>query len=289
MTRSSKIEFGELKNIKIRESGRSADYIAPSFGFGCLYNCTYCYMKRHKPEGLKIFKNTQTILGVISSHAYFDTLDKPNQTDANYVTYDISCNEDFGRHAKHHLWKGIFEFFREHPRAKATFATKTTPFEFLKFNPRKKVRIRFSLMPQQISDDLEPGTDKILDRIKAVDHFIRAGYEVHLNYSPVVVYKGWEDDYRELFELVDTHITHKEEVLSEVIFLTHNEEKHRYNLSKNLSGETLLWVPPLQEQKQSKLGGINLRYKWDKKKNFIKTFKEIHNEVIPWNRIRYIF
>lgn len=30
------------KSMVIRPSGRSTDYISPSFGYGCLYNCTYC-------------------------------------------------------------------------------------------------------------------------------------------------------------------------------------------------------------------------------------------------------
>jgi intein/homing endonuclease len=30
------------KSMVIRPSGRSSDYISPSFGFGCLYNCSYC-------------------------------------------------------------------------------------------------------------------------------------------------------------------------------------------------------------------------------------------------------
>jgi spore photoproduct lyase len=46
----------------IRPSGRSTDFISPSFGYGCLYNCSYCYMKRHKPQGLDIAKNTMNIL-----------------------------------------------------------------------------------------------------------------------------------------------------------------------------------------------------------------------------------
>ena len=33
------------KTFKIRPSGRSSDYISPSFGYGCLLDCSYCYMK----------------------------------------------------------------------------------------------------------------------------------------------------------------------------------------------------------------------------------------------------
>lgn len=30
------------KSMLIRPSGRSTDFISPSFGHGCLYNCSYC-------------------------------------------------------------------------------------------------------------------------------------------------------------------------------------------------------------------------------------------------------
>jgi intein/homing endonuclease len=30
------------KSMIIRPSGRSTDFISPSFGHGCLYNCSYC-------------------------------------------------------------------------------------------------------------------------------------------------------------------------------------------------------------------------------------------------------
>jgi spore photoproduct lyase len=278
------------KTFTIRESGRSSDYITPSFGYGCLLNCSYCYMKRHLPEGLSIAKNTGDILTAVNDHAYFYAdVEKPNQTDETYVTYDIACNEDFALHSKYHDWKTIFEFFRTHPLAKGTLATKIIPTKFLEYNPEQKVRIRFSLMPESIRGTLEPNTNKTIDKIQAIDTFIEAGYDVHVNYSPVVYYRGWDKDYTELFKLMDKYVKNKDKVLCEVIFLTHNRLKHEYNKQNNISGEELLWTPELQENKTSSYGGKNVRYKHSIKPLLIKKFKEMHNSVIPWNTIRYIF
>ena len=171
----------------------------------------------------------------------------------------------------------------------ATFATKIIPVEFLEYNPNKKVRIRFSLMPQVISSKLEPNTPKIIDRIKAVNAFIESGYDVHLNFSPVVIYKGWLDDYKYLFELCNDYIEYKNEVKCEVIFLTHNEKKHSDNITNKVKGENLLWAPNIQETKTSQYGGANIRYKRDLKRSKIQEFKDLHKSVIPWNTIRYIF
>ena len=109
-----KVKKVKRKTFKIRPSGRSTDFISPSFGYGCLYNCSYCYMKRNRPYGVSIATNTEDILTEINSHAAFTQIDKPNQTHEKYITYDISCNEDFALHAKHHEWKKIFRFFNKY-------------------------------------------------------------------------------------------------------------------------------------------------------------------------------
>lgn len=283
------VEKIRRKTFTIRESGRSTDFISPSFGHGCLYNCTYCYMKRHKPEGLDIATNPEDILTEINSHVWFAQVEKPNQTHECYVTYDISCNEDFALHAKFHKWEQIFKFFKDHPLAMGSFATKYVNPVLLSYNPEQKIRIRFSLMPQEYSTLLEPRTSLIIDRIKAIDTFIQAGYDVHINFSPVIVQPGWIDKYIELFELVEQHVTQKHVVKSEVIFLTHNANKHAYNVEHQLPGESLLWNPKIQEGKVSQYGGSNIRYQHVLKASFIHQFKEIHSQIIPWNTIRYIF
>ena len=277
------------KSFKIRPSGRSSDYVAPSFGYGCLLECAYCYMKRHKPKGLDYATNINDILTEVNNHSYFTVVDKPNQTDKKYITYDISCNEDFAFHSKFYDWEMIFDFFKEHPIAKATFATKIIPENFLKYNPERKVRIRFSLMPQKMSTMLEPNTPKVIDRIKAIDSFIKAGYDVHVNYSPVVYYKNWMKDYKELFNMMNKYVTDKDNVLAEVIFLTHNVGRHNRNLLDNRMEEYFLWNPLLQEKKISQYGGENIRYKHDIKSKMIQEFKELHQSTISWNKIRYIF
>ena len=289
------IETVSRKSMLIRPSGRSTDFISPSFGHGCLYNCSYCYMKRHKPEGLTVAdsKSVTDILTEINSHAWFDTTEKPNQTHEKFITYDISCNEDFALHAKFHDWKRIFNFFKNHSVAMGSFATKYVNKVLLSYDPKQKIRIRFSVMPETLREILEPQTSSISERLQAVKLFQDAGYDVHLNFSPVVVYDGWLNDYKELFEQVNQQAMsdswNNNSVKAEVIFLTHNVGKHHYNLEHDLPGENLLWTPENQEYKISQYGPVNLRYRHDLKAEYIKQFIRLHDEIISWNTIRYIF
>jgi spore photoproduct lyase len=249
-------------------------------------------MKRHKPKGLSIAKNTNQILTEINNHSLFAPLEvkKPNQTHEKFITYDISCNEDFALHAKHHEWKRIFDFFKNHDKIMASFATKYVNEELLKYDPKRKIRIRFSMMPEKMHALHEPNTSTILERIQAIDKFKEAGYDVHLNFSTIIVYDGWLDDYEELFSLINNNVKNEQGVLAECIFLTHNENKHYDNLIDGKGKEEMdLWTPELQETKISQYGGKNIRYKRELKKQFIDAFVKEHDNVIPWNVIRYIF
>lgn len=273
------------KSLKIKTSGRSTDYLTPSFIFGCGFNCSYCYCKRHVHSGLTAATNVEEILTEVDHHAWFADVEKPNQTHEEYVTYDIGCNTDVALHYKHLEWDKVFDFFKQHPKAMGSFATKYVNEKLLDYNPEGKMRIRFSLMPQKYADILEPNTSSIIERINAISKFQDAGWDVHVNFSPVVVTNGWLDEYKGLFELLPVNET----VKAEVIFLTHNLRRHIFNLKNNPEGEDLLWRPEIQENKVSQYGGENIRYKRDLKAHYIKQWTQLHDEIIPWNTIRYIF
>lgn len=250
-----------------------------------------CYMRRNKPEGISVATNIGEILEVIDEHANTIHIDKPNQTHSEFITYDLSCNEDFALHLKYHQWEKIFDFFVQHPKAMGTFATKYVNDKLLEYNPNKKIRIRFSLMPQKLSDILEPNTSLISERIDAINDFYYAGYDVHINFSPIIVIPGAKPLYEELFKKIDYYVDDaiKQDVLAECIMLTHNDKMHEYNLEHNPETEELLWCPDRQESKISSYGSKNLRYKWQLKNKYIADFVKLHDEIIFWNKIRYIF
>ncbi|WP_158827790.1 spore photoproduct lyase family protein [Mucilaginibacter lacusdianchii] len=299
--KSDLLVLGRLKTREIKYSGRSSDFISPSLANGCYGGCAYCYVDRHKSlNPITVFTNTDEIIATVEKHVMTQPWPRvPNQTDPQFYTYDIGCNSDVS--IDYDISPGIadvFQFYKEHTRAKATFATKFVNHNMLDFDPQRKIRIRFSLMPTDVSKLVDVRTDSIEKRLQAINDFYAAGYEVHVNFSPVIVYdrlrgveRDWEEDYRELFRqlnaVVSTEV--KKQMQSEVIFLTHNEMQHLANLNINPKAEELLWLPELQETKRSSFGGINIRYQHQLKARMIDTFINMLTEEIPWCGIRYIF
>lgn len=290
-----KLKRQRTKTLSIKANERSSDFVTPNFIYGCLGGCrnTYCYVMRYNYEQVFINENLEEILGKLEGHlARLPFPKPPNQVDPTYWTYDIGCATDICLHWKHYPWARVFGFFKKHPHAKATFATKYVNTELHSYQPDKKVRIRFSLMPQAISSLLEPHTSPVAERLAAIVPFADAGYEVHLNFSPIVVYEGWLEQYRQLFQAVAAAVPARlrEEVKTEAIFLTHNPWQHQRNLERGMAAsEALLWQPSQQEEKLSQYGSQALRYKIPLKREWITQWQQLHQEVIPWNGIRYIF
>lgn len=279
------------KTLSIKENGRSSDFVTPNFILGCNAGCSnsYCYTRRFGRKFIYVNTNIDEILKTIFLHSSKLPAKIPNQTDDKHYTYDICCDTDLCYHWKDYDWWKVFRFFTEVPNIKATFATKYVNNQLLKYG-NEKLRIRFSLMPQSISDILEPNTTKIHIRIEAIDRFIEAGWDVHINFSPVIYTKDWKEQYEELFNLINEKVKYKDKVKCEVIFLTHNEYLHNRNLQLGLDKiEDILWQPDIQEVKTSQYGGENIRYQWQFKNELIADFKELHNQIIPWCTIRYIF
>lgn len=151
-------------------------------------------------------------------------------------------------------------------------------------------RIRMSVSPQVLANKLEVATSKIIDRLNGVEVALELGYEVHLNFSPIVLYTGWVKDYIELLLLIDQILSTraKQQLKCEVIFLTHSEKLHKSNLNYFPEAEELLWTPKYQEAKCNKQEV--LRYKaFTTKKKAIALFTKILGKYLPYCPIRYIF
>ncbi len=287
--------LGVRKGMEVRPNGRSVDFIAPSHANGCALACSYCYVPRRKgfANPISTFVNIEAMTRAIARHvAKLGPKPGPNQVDPKDWVYDIGENGDCGVDALiSDNVRDMVALFRDLPDAKGSFATKYVNRDLLDYDPRGKTRIRFSLMPRRIAKLVDIRTSPIADRIAAIDDFVAAGYEVHLNFSPVIYYEGWLEDYADLFDQVAGTVSPKslDQIQAEVIFLTHNDRLHEVNRAWHPKGESLLWVPDLQEAKVSETGGHNVRYRRGLKGQLVAEFTDLLQARLPTCAIRYAF
>ncbi len=294
-TKRTVLVIGVRKTFSFRPNGRSADFIAPGQASGCAMACVYCYVPRHKgfANPITLFVNVDAICAAVTRHtARQGEKAAPNQTDARFWTYDIGENSDCSADALlSENRRDLVALFRDLPNAKATWATKYVNRDLLNYDPQNKTRIRFSLMPADVARQVDVRTSPVPERIKAINDFVEAGYEVHLNFSPVIVTEGWQKSYRELFTQIDDVLSPraKAQLAAEVIFLTHNADLHNVNVVWHPRGEELLWKPDLQEEKVSEHGGVNLRYRHGLKGRMVTDFRQLLKTELPYCPIRYAF
>jgi spore photoproduct lyase family protein len=287
--------LGEKKSLTARANGRSSDWIAPSTANGCAMACSYCYVPRRKgyANPITVFTNIERITGYLERHAARQGVKaEPNQCDPVDWVYDIGENSDCSVDAAVcDNVRDLVSLFGRLPNAKASFATKLVNRELLTYDPRGGTRIRFSLMPADVSKLVDLRTSKVAERIAAMDDFVEAGYEVHLNLSPVITYEGWLEDWAELLDQVadGTSARTRSQLAAEIIFLTHNQGLHEVNLGWHPKGEELLWRPDLQQAKRSQSGQWNVRYRSPWKGRWVQQLVDLVGERLPECRVRYAF
>ena len=276
------IKIQETKTLETKPNNNSANCIAPNVIYGCFGGCvnTYCYMSRYNGTRVYVNKNVDQIFNSVVE--WEKTYHKqPDQQDPIYTMVDVACNSDLVLMQKH-MPEPLIDYLKrydDHPQLNSTMATKYPNLLRLDVNHfNKKPRVRVSLMPQKYSKILEPKMQLIRHRIYDINRLKQLGWEVHINYSPLVFYPGWKEEYNTLFRKV-------KEVAGvnkcEVIALTN----HRNQMAK-ASPEARELMRRAYEIKNT--SGV-MRYPIKHKGRLLEEFKDIYKKYFPLDTIRYIF
>jgi len=276
------IKTQKTRTLVTKDNNNSANCIAPNLIYGCFGGCvdTYCYMSRY--NGRRVFVNTNVediFQSVVEWEKGFNKV--PDQQDPIYTMVDVACNTDLVLMQKH-MPESLHDYLKrydDHPQLNSTMATKypaLLKLDVTHFN--KPPRVRVSLMPQTYSNVLEPKMQKISSRIEDIDRLKDLGWQVHINYSPVVFQRRWIQEYDELFAEVKRVAGVNK---CEVIVLTN----HRNQMAK-ASPEAQEMMKYSCEIKNN--SGV-MRYPIRDKTKLLSRWKQLYNKYFELNTIRYIF
>ena len=276
------IKKQETKTLVTKDNNNSANCIAPNLIYGCFGGCvsTYCYMSRYNDKRVYVNTNVDQIFqSVVEWEKNYVKV--PDQQDPIYTMVDIACNTDLVLMQKH-LPEPLIDYLKrydDHPQLNSTMATKYPGLLTLDVSSfSKKPRVRVSLMPQEFSNVLEPKMSSILSRIHDINRLKALGWEVHCNYSPLIFYPGWKEEYDNLFKQVKEIAGENK---CEVIALTN----HKFQMIRS-SAEAQELMKYSSEVKNK--SGV-LRYPLVHKTRLLNEFKSIYSKYFSLESIRYIF
>jgi len=276
------IKKQETKTLVTKPNNNSANCIAPNVIYGCFGGCnsSYCYMSRYNGDRVFVNQNVDAIFNSVVEWEK-DYVKVPDQQDPVYVMCDVSCNSDLVLMQKH-MPEPLIDYLKrydDHPRLNSTMATKYPGLLKLDVNHfNKRPRVRVSVMPQIYADVLEPNMQKVHSRIEDINRLKLLGWEVHINYSPLIYVKGWSKEYDNLFKTVKEIAGENK---CEVIALTN----HKLQMARS-SAKAQELMKYSSEIKNNQ--GI-MRYPLSHKTPLINKFKEIYSQYFDLSTIRYIF
>lgn len=300
---------------RLDPNGRSTDFLPSNMlGYGCRFMCSYCYVDRRDPATFpKLYNDALGVVGLIQDtmnniSTARDLFRQVNKKDLEryrdsrhspYVTFDLGCDSDCtldNQLTANPNYPGhiidIINQVSDIPEAMISFATKSSDIDpFIKNIKKPQMcRIRLSMMPEHHRQILEMNTAKIEDRLIAINKLVEAGFEVHINLSPIVVTDDMAAEYASLLSLINDSLSEqaKSQLAYEIIFLTH---------SPTLYDKVPGYAPKAHNMMVN--GPMPLVPKWNKpnvysygkkEKNQLKAvMNSLIQEITPYSRVRYMF
>jgi spore photoproduct lyase len=174
----------------------SCGYQVWNVGFGCGYECAYCFLQGYQNvPGIILPANIEDFFRhfALAAHAKgpFGKVRVGSGEFTDSLLYDAITG----------FSSQIIDFFRDRPEAVFEFKTKSVSVDpILRCRPHPHIVVSWSVNPQRIVRAHEFYTPSLRARLDAASRCARAGFKVGFHFDPIVYYPEWERDYRGVVE-----------------------------------------------------------------------------------------
>lgn len=161
---------------------------------GCTLSCSYCILKAYlNSPSIIIHDDIPYVITQIN-----DMINKETRHILRFGTGELSDSLALDR--RYRLNGPLIEFFGERKKALLELKSKWAYIDHLMPYLNPYTIISFSVSPQRIIDAEEKRTSPLYKRLKTARKAQDAGCFVGLHFDPVIIYPGFERDYRYLIE-----------------------------------------------------------------------------------------
>ncbi len=161
---------------------------------GCALSCSYCILKAYlKSDAIKVSFDPNAITRELDRR-----IDGSPEHILRFGTGELSDSLALDRRLK--LNDFLVDYFGKKGKAILELKSKWADFRHLIPHLNPYTVISFSVSPQRFIDSEEKRTSPIHKRLKAARLAQDCGCFVGLHFDPVVIYNGFERDYRYLIE-----------------------------------------------------------------------------------------
>jgi len=161
---------------------------------GCPLDCSYCILKGYlNSPGISVHRDTAGIIEQIEGAVASEKAHV-----LRFGTGELSDSLALDRRLR--LNQPIVKFFGEAKGPLLELKSKWASIDHLKSCLNPYTIVSFSLAPQAIVDAEEKRTSPIRKRLRALKEAQGSGCFVGLHFDPIIIYDGFEEDYRRLID-----------------------------------------------------------------------------------------
>lgn len=192
-----KVEFVETQGSVVRKCPGTKHHICCGYQTidlveGCVLSCSYCILKAYLRDNvIRISHDPESIIAELD-----EMIDRGGEHILRFGTGELSDSLAIDR--RYGLNRSLVDYFGEKKKAILELKSKWADFRHLVPRLNPYTVISFSVSPQRFIDAEETRTSPISKRLKAARLAQDRGCFVGLHFDPVVIYDGFERDYRYL-------------------------------------------------------------------------------------------
>jgi spore photoproduct lyase len=178
-----------FKHCPCTRAAAPCGYHIFNLGFGCPYECTYCYLQE--------YTNCPGIVLPANIDAYFDVFAKYKRPRMRIGTGEFTDSLALDHITQYSI--PLVDFFSKNPGITFEFKTKSSNIgNLLGQRHSGNIVVSWSLNPADIIRENEFFAALLEDRLKSALECSRAGYKIGIHLDPIIYYKGWERAYKAL-------------------------------------------------------------------------------------------
>ena len=190
-----------FKKCPCTKCASACGYHIFNLGFGCIYECTYCYLQE--------YTNTPGIILPANIGDFFNAFKAYKREGMRIGSGEFTDSLALDR------WTGysfeLIDFFKQHPQVTFEFKTKSVEIDnLLKTKHAGNIVVSWSLNPQTVIDENEFFSSSLEERLVAAKRCVDAGYQVGFHFDPVIYFSGWQSEYAQLIEALFARIEPKD-------------------------------------------------------------------------------
>ena len=194
-----RVEFVDTKGSVVRKCPGTKNHICCGYQTidlveGCVLSCSYCILKAYlRDDRIKITLGEDAIIAELDN-----AIDNAGNHILRFGTGELSDSLAIDR--RYGLNRFLLEYFGRKKKAILELKSKWADFRHLSGHLNPYTVISFSVSPQRFIDAEEKRTSPLRKRLKAARTAQELGCFVGLHLDPIVIYDGFERDYRYLID-----------------------------------------------------------------------------------------